>query len=386
MRKVESCIILFLLSPVFAFAVSDAPKGLWTWIGIAGSVGLLLFVMAMMYRDIRADKKSRPKHVNDNFCSYNTLYSKAFRPSFYTEYVNTMKSREGICGFCSILEHFILPARVFVGTLMFSQHQYIPLGIYFVLQFLPGSLLISIGLIVYFYVIKSWFCLAAITLLVLFGFFNNELIRRNLKKMTMSSKVCINPFDGQRIYECLILSECLIIILSVIFPAYWIIFAIVLVTSFGIQFLFYWENFHPRWKGISKSLQYRFNSIASRVAIEFQEEDIDVYSFALSDLLESAYPFQSSDFRFNKYFAYTDKLIYFSDKDALVALFHEIMPSEWYTESFIEEIGELIKKDEIMKKHFLIGEIILDALGEKARSEYILYCISSLVIHEYGTK
>ncbi len=195
MRKVESCIILFLLSPVFVFAVSGAPKGLWTWIGIAGSVGLLLFVMVMMHRDIRKDKKS--KHVNDKPCSSITLPQRVFRSSFYTEYIYTMKSRERICGFCSILEHFILPARVFVGTIMFSQHQYIPLGIYFILQFLPGSLLVSIGFIVYFYVIKSWFCLAAITLLVLLGFFNNELIRRNLKKMTMSSKVCINPFDGQ---------------------------------------------------------------------------------------------------------------------------------------------------------------------------------------------
>ncbi len=78
MRKVESCIILFLLSPVFVFAFSDAPKGLWTWIGIAGSVGLLLFVMAMMYRDIRSDngeRKSRKligykKRKNDGISNF----------------------------------------------------------------------------------------------------------------------------------------------------------------------------------------------------------------------------------------------------------------------------------------------------------------------------
>ncbi len=123
--------------------------------------------------------------------------------------------------------------------------------------------------------------------------------------------------------------------------------------------------------------------------MEFHQDDIDYYQLAPTKLLKSAYPFHNDfDFMFtlNKRQSINDKINDFSDKDAVVAYLRERLPSESLVQSFIDNIGKLIKEDEKMEKHFLIGEIILDALGEKARSDYISHCIYNMVIQKAGHK
>lgn len=278
--------------------------------------------------------------------------------------------------FSRIVYILSLHVIVLIMAVLIQKEQYIPLVIFISLAFTPLGLLTSIGLIIYFIIIKYWIGVILFAFYAFLAWFSTWFSIRDIKKKLFSSKTTINPYEGM--IDLHVLTWIALFLFGTAIATRGTL-SIVLWATYCIVALFLIYRLYSRVRNKWCRLHYpliiryaQFSAIESRIS-KAEEREFEVQN-PLIELILSAFVNFDTDKSIKLFENAQQKLTSFQDKQSFEKLMKSKNPNiDTMTLTIILTGFEKKTKTIVngLLVRYVIAEIIANDFGNNQRLEYL---------------
>jgi len=297
-----------------------------------------------------------------------------FVDNIVTDYV---ARGEGTGSLSKILSGFTFLILTILAVQLFKDEQYIPLIVLSLLAWTRFGFLVLAGAFVYFLVAKYWSGVIILISYFVISGFSVYCGKINVKKLLLSDKPIISPFENMPDLLPILVLECLFLALTLFFSG---ILSYVFGILFILMFLFhmgrYWIRLRPRYNQIHLPLMIRYARSAARETVESRNEGRDFdFVRAMQLLLESVFP--NNPERVEKLVNRAlDKMNSFADRQLIEATIKRKNPNAdpSQVKHVLDQIYDLLRTQEGKKFiiQYGIAEIVESIFGLEERGRYLL--------------
>jgi len=269
-----------------------------------------------------------------------------------------------------ILSGITILILVYLSVHLFKDQQYIPLGILLISCFNRFNMLVSIGLLVYFFIAEYWSGATLLLLYVVIGWASAWFGARNIKRNLYTNRAKVSPFEGLfPILLCAFIFQVILFILAsvatgIVSLILWAIFGLIVLWAGG----FLYHRSSSPWRRLHFSLMARYSAIVgSMLAADITE--------VLGVLIKNVYPDWGDDEINSLIESAEEKMVDFSDRVELEELFKKSKPplDQNKLQELMDRIGTALRNPEkkMLRIGYVIGEIVGRDYGEQERLKYI---------------
>lgn len=285
---------------------------------------------------------------------------------------------EGTGGWSKVISGLIFPLFTALSVVLLKQGEYLALAALLVLGFTKLGSLVITGLLIYVIYQKEWVAvglLAAYFLMVTFSFYIGK---RNVKRLLLSGKPMIGPFEGAPDVIFWIILQCLLLAGALLAKGWiaiilWVLFALITLHLLS-RYLY---RLFPRWRQIHNPLMFRYAVAAGEETAKAETEARD-FDFASATLrmLSTVYPEKSEQDLDSLLHRVEEKLQKFSDRPLLAQLLTEQNPNAKMEQidDILAKINALIQQEarRSLLVRWAIAEVVQDVFGSEERARYLL--------------
>lgn len=288
---------------------------------------------------------------------------------------------EGTGGASKILSGLVFPILTVLAVQLVKDQQYIPLLVLAALMWTKIGFFVMLAGLIYFLMTRYWMGAGILagyfivtSLSVYFG-------KRNIKRLFLSGKPMVSPFEGMPDLLLILVFECLFLALA-LFTHGWVrailgsLFVIVVLHHFGR----YWFRMRPRWSQIHQPLMMRYAACAGQEAGQAEREKraFDFHA-ATKSLLKSVYPQRQDEDIETMVYDASEKMDTFSDRDLIrhaIQRRNLAIPKET-VEGVLDKTEVHLRSDEGRKLivRYTVAKVVESVFGESERGEYLLAVI-----------
>jgi hypothetical protein len=288
---------------------------------------------------------------------------------------------EGTGSASKILSGLTFPILTILAVQFIKDHQYIPLLLIATLIWTRFNLVIMLCGLIYFVVTKYWIGAGILIVYFIVTTLSIHFGTRNIKRLLISGKPMISPFEGMTDLLLILVFECLFLALALFTHGwsrimFWCLFGIVALDHLRR----YWFRLYPRWSQIHHPLMIRYAACAGFEAglAKRENRDFDFFT-ATKSLLKSIYPNKQDEEIESILVSAADKMDTFSDRDLLTRTIHQRKRSvpQNTVDELLKKIEGHLQTDEGRKLivRYVIAEIVESVFGIDERGGYLLAVI-----------
>lgn len=264
---------------------------------------------------------------------------------------------------------------------LIKDQQYIPLLVIAALMWTKIGFFVMLAGLIYFLVTKYWIGAGIFVVYFIVTILSVYLGKRNIRRLLVSGKPMISPFEGMPDLLLILVCECLFLALALfthgwVSTVFWCLFGLAVLHHFGR----YWFRLRPRWSQIHYPLMIRYAACAGLEAGQAHREtrEFDIFA-ATKSLLKSVYPQREGEEIEAIVFNASKCMDTFSDRNLISQTIQRRNPSipQATIENVLDEIEHYLKTDEgrTWIVRYAVAEVVESVFGEDERGNYLLAVI-----------
>lgn len=280
-----------------------------------------------------------------------------------------------------VVSSMYAPALTALIVMMIQDQKYLAVALVIILLMLTKaeSLLkfAVLGTLAYFIAIKYWIGLIFFGTFYACSIISFNISLRRVKKLILSGRPLINPFEGMTDIGFLILFESFFLVIALVADG-WV--SIISWILFGLIFQFilvrYWLRLRPRWSQVHHSLMFHYITYFFQESERSRHENREFsYQKVMLPILKLVYPLMN-EYELEKIISNAEnKMKTFSDRELLYARARErgLAPDKEVINS-LEAFNTYIQTKEGSKLivKYVLAEVVEPLFGANERADYLL--------------